>query len=98
MTVLASFVILFAPGDGEVAPFSGSDKVVHLLLFAALAASTRWRFGSALAGLAYVAAYAGISEIIQAVALPGRSGDPVDVLADLVGATIGWFAARILRR
>ena len=95
--VLISLVVLFAPSAGGVAPFPGSDKVVHVLLFAGLAASTRWRFGSAVVGLACVAAYAGLSEVIQAVALPGRSGDPVDVLADLVGAVVGWFAARILR-
>ena len=78
--------------------FPGADKVVHLLLFAALAATTRWRFGSAGVGLAAVAAYAVLSEVVQARVLPERSGDAYDVVADLVGAAAGWLLARRLTR
>ncbi len=97
MVVLVSLVVLFAPSDGGVAPFPGVDKVVHVSLFAALAFTSRWRFGPLPAGLLAVGAYAVVSEIVQGVALPNRSGDPVDVLADLAGVTLGWLLARRLR-
>lgn len=67
---------------------------MHFLLFALLAGTTRWRFGPGLTGLALVAVYAAVSEVVQAVALTTRSGDPLDVLADLVGAAAGWLLAR----
>jgi VanZ family protein len=85
--------VLFWPtGPGEQ-PFPAADKVVHLLLFALLAAATRWRFGPAAWLLAVVAAYAAASELVQGLALEDRSGDPVDVVADLLGAGLGWLAA-----
>jgi VanZ family protein len=49
-----------------------------------------------LAGLGLVAAYAVVSELIQGFALPGRSGDPLDVVADLAGVAAGWLLARRL--
>ena len=70
---------------------------MHLLLFALLAATTRWRFGRAWWLLAVVAVYAVVSEVVQAVALDGRSGDAVDVVADLVGAGLGWLAPAVRR-
>jgi len=40
-----------------------------------------------------------VSELVQALLLPDRSGDPYDVLADLAGAFAGWLlTARLLRR
>jgi VanZ family protein len=63
---------------------------VHLLLFAVLAATTRWRFGSSALVLVLVAAYAGVSEVVQGIALEDRSGDVLDVVADLAGAGLGW--------
>jgi len=98
VAVLASLVVLFAPSAGGMSPFPGSDKVVHLLLFAGLAFTTRWRFGPVAFGLAAVAGYAALSEVVQAFALPGRSGDPYDVLADLAGAGLGCLLARHLPR
>ena len=85
--------MLFWPTGAGSQPFPGADKVVHLLLFALLAASARWRFGGGLPVLALVAVYAVVSEVVQAVALAERSGDPVDVVADLLGAGLGWLAA-----
>ena len=74
--------------------FDGSDKLAHVGIFLLLALTTRWRFGR---GLALVAAYAVASELAQGYLLPDRSGDAWDVLADLVGAGLGWLAARPLR-
>ncbi len=91
--VVLSAYVLFWPNGGGEQPFPAADKVVHLLLFALLAATAHWRFGSALPALALVAIYAVVSEVVQGVALDERSGDPVDVVADLLGAGLGWLAA-----
>jgi VanZ family protein len=89
--------VLFWPTGGGDPPFPGADKVVHLLLFALLAATARWRFGSASWLLAAVAGYAVVSEVVQGAALADRSGDAYDVLADLLGAVLGWLAPAVRR-
>ena len=92
--------VLFWPdpaGGGRGLP--GADKVVHALLFAALAGTARLRFGGLRSALAAVAAYAVVSELVQGLLLSTRSGDPYDVVADLVGVALGWLLApRLLRR
>ena len=89
--MLLSLYVLFAPRSGGDRPFEGSDKVVHLALFALLAATTRWRFGPVAAALAAVGAYAVVSELVQGLLLAERSGDPYDVVADLLGVALGWM-------
>ena len=92
--VVVSLVVLFAPSSGGTgSPFPESDKVVHLLLFAGLAFTTRWRFGGGRTGLVAVAGLAVVSELVQAGLLPSRSGDPLDVVADLAGTALGWALA-----
>ena len=88
------------PGCGAPAPrdlpqahpggLRGIDKVVHVLLFCALAASTRWRWRR---GLWVVSAYAVVSEVLQATLPIHRDGDPFDALADSAGAVLGWLLA-----
>ena len=98
MLVLSLYVLFKPAGDGPTF-FEGSDKLGHLVLFALLAGTTRWRFGPSLLGLAAVAAYAPVSEVVQGALLSSRSGDPYDVVADLLGVALGWLAAtRLLRR
>ena len=97
--LLLSLYVLFTPRTGGEGLFPYADKVVHLVLFALLAATARWRFGPASAALAGVAAYAVLSEVAQATLLSTRSGDAYDVVADLLGAAVGWVAAhRLLTR
>lgn len=84
----------------------GLDKAVHLLLFAA----TVFTAGRVLAparrfpiGWVVVAAlvHALVVELVQHAAIPGRSGDPLDVLFDVVGIALGlglWAGERMLRR
>ena len=91
--VVLSIVVLFAPGGAGEQRFPYDDKVVHCLLFALLAGTARWRCGPAVAALLVVAAYAPVSEVVQALALPRRSGDPTDVVADLAGVALGWWSA-----
>jgi hypothetical protein len=66
-----------------------ADKLVHAAIFAAVASTglraglpARWLLGC-------LAAHAVTSEMVQHWLLPDRSGDARDVLADLVGMTVG---------
>ena len=98
LVALLSVYVLFAPrpaGGGTDLP--GGDKVVHLALFALLALASRWRFGDPPPLLLALAGYALGSEVAQAVLLPTRSGDVLDVVADLAGVAAGWLAAARLR-
>ena len=65
VAVLVSLAVLFAPADDVPMAPPGVDKLVHLLLFAALAASGRWAGVRAgvLAGSLVV--YAAVSEVVQ---------------------------------
>ena len=95
-----SLVLFLTPGD-DVPQGGPDDKVVHLLTFVALAACGRW------AGVPWVvlgiglAAYAAVTEILQAVLPIDRDGDVHDVLADVTGVVLGlflsWVAVRIDR-
>ena len=97
--VVLSLYVLFTPSSPGDGLFENSDKVVHLVLFALLAGTTRWRFGGSVALVLAVVAYAVASELIQGALLSSRSGDPYDVVADLIGVAAGWLvAARLLRR
>ncbi|MDP3714488.1 MAG: VanZ family protein [Mycobacteriales bacterium] len=95
--VLLSLYVLFAPDPGGAPRFTGADKVVHVVLFALLAATARWRCGGRLPVWLAVAAYAVVSELVQGLLLVGRSGDPLDVVADLLGAGLGWWSVRVPR-
>ncbi len=83
-------VVLYAPRAPQVD--SGGlplDKLVHVLVFAV----PTWAL--VLAGLprswavGLMAAQAVLSEVVQHQFLADRSGDPLDVLADLIGVGIG---------
>ncbi|GAA2095747.1 MULTISPECIES: hypothetical protein [Brevibacterium] len=89
---------LYSPSDSGPAPFPHSDKVFHAAAFAAVTATAllagirmRWV-------LALNAAHAIASELIQGFFLDARTGDPLDVLADLVGIGLGVAAVAVLRR
>ena len=99
LLALLSVYVLFSPSPGGPPLFDVADKIVHLALFALLAGTARWAFGARLASLFGLAGYAVVSEVAQALALPHRSGDWHDVVADVVGIGLGtWLAARLLRR
>lgn len=99
LVLLLSAYVLFAPdpvGNGAGPP--GADKVVHAGLFALLAFTAAMRFGALPVVLAAAVAYGSLSEVVQWLALPQRSGDVLDLLADVVGAAGGWvLAGRLLR-
>jgi hypothetical protein len=92
--VLLSLYVLFWPSPGDAGvQVPGADKLVHGGLFLLLAGTARLRFGRAPVVLGAVLAYAAASEVVQAVLLVRRSGDLWDLLADAVGALVGWWVA-----
>ncbi len=99
VAVLVSLAVLFAPADDVPASPPGVDKVVHLLLFAALAVTGRW--AGARAGVLGVllVVYAAVSEVVQGASALERSASVADWVADTVGVLAGlaawaWAAQR----
>lgn len=108
---MAQQVGLYGPG-GPVQPgwFPAADKVQHALgfalpmflllttldLFAARAGRTARPLWAAVVAAGF-AANAVVSELYQARPGSGRSGDPYDAAADLVGIAGGWLAYRLVR-
>ena len=96
--MVVQLVVLYlpqAPGGPQIA---GLDKVVHLSVFAvpavaALLAGVRARWA-----LGILAVHAPVSELVQHFALPQRSGDVLDVMADLSGVALGALAYMVLSR
>jgi VanZ family protein len=90
--VLLSAYVLFWPdpaGAGAGPP--GADKLVHAALFALLVTTARLRFGDRRRVLAAVLVYAAVSEVVQAALLARRSGDLLDLAADVTGALLAWW-------
>jgi VanZ family protein len=100
---LVIFALSSVPGRKlpAVHIFANSDKVAHLFIYAVLgllcfAASRRtWNtrtawlvLAASLLGLAY-----GITDELHQLYVPGRSADPLDVVADGIGALLGSLAA-----
>lgn len=83
-------VVLYAPRAPQVD--SGGlpiDKLVHLVVFAlptaalvAVGVPRPWAIG-------LMAAHAPASELVQHALLPSRSGEVLDMVADLTGVAIG---------
>jgi VanZ like protein len=95
---LASLVILFTPESGVPTAPPGTDKVVHVVLFAVLAATGRiagLRTSRLLPGLV---GYAVVSEILQGLLPIGRSCEVIDGLVDVAGAVAGCAIVAATRR
>ncbi len=98
VTVLVSLAVLFAPGSDVPSAPPGVDKVVHLLLFLALALAGRWAGIRPVPLAVLLVAYGGVSEVVQAVSDLQRSGSVVDWLADAVGVAAGLRAWTAVER
>ena len=103
-------LFLFLPGDsidgldgGLPWPFPvPADKAGHGVLFWIethfLYRALRWRAGALPVAVAMSLVYAGLSEVVQ-LAIPMRSADALDVVADACGiAAYAAFASWIFRR
>lgn len=95
LAVLAQLVVLYAPGTAaESLAVPHADKIVHVAVFAAVVVAGS-RVGLPLWLLVAVSVVqAVVSEVVQDALVPARSGDPVDVVADLAGVTLGILASR----
>lgn len=89
VAVLGHLAVLYAPTAPSAPGLPGIDKVVHVAAFGAVVWAGRTaglrRWPVVLAALLH----APLSEGVQHWVLPGRSGDPLDVVADLVGVAVG---------
>ncbi|MGR6965531.1 VanZ family protein [Geodermatophilus sp. URMC 61] len=99
VVVLVSLAVLFAPADDVPSSPPGVDKLVHLLLFAALAGSGRWAGARAGVLAVLLVVYAAVSEVVQGLSALERSASVVDWVADVVGVLAGllawaWFGRR----
>ena len=99
--LLAQFWVLYlyVPSGSDTVSLPHADKVVHAVVFAApallgvLAGLRAWIVGAVLA------VHAPLSEVVQHLWIPGRAGDPWDVVADVVGVLLGLaLGALMLRR
>lgn len=95
--LVASGVVLFTPSSGVPSAPPGTDKVVHVVLFAALALTGRAAGARTAPLVAALAAYAGVSELLQALPALGRSATALDLAADLAGIALGIAAWQGLR-
>jgi hypothetical protein len=95
LAVLAQLVVLYAPGTAaESLALPYADKSVHVAVFAAVVVAGR-RVGLPLWPLVAVSVVQAVmSEVVQDALVPARSGDPVDIVADLAGITLGVLASR----
>lgn len=96
VAVVLQLVVLYLPQDPGPLPFPQADKLVHLSVFALPALfgllaglPGRWVVGA-------LVSHAVLSEVVQGALLAGRSGDPVDAVADVVGVGLGVLAALVL--
>ena len=103
---------LYRPDSPPATPWLPySDKFEHaigfglplllvLVTLAVRAQSRGRRLGSAavVVTAAVFGAHAVISEVVQSVSYPSRTGDPLDVLADAVGLLLGVVAFQLFDR
>ena len=92
VAVAVQLAVLYWPrAGGGGLPYV--DKLVHVAIFAAVA------WAGCRAGVPHrvlvplLVAHAVVSEVVQDRLLAGRSGDPADVAADLVGTGLGLLLA-----
>jgi VanZ family protein len=96
--VLISLVMLFSPASDVPGGVALNDKLVHFLLFAALAATGRMAGLRVLPLAVGLTAYAGASEVLQDVLPIGRQGDVRDAAADVLGALSGLAGVALASR
>ena len=96
--MVMQLIAVYLSGGPPGPAINGLDKVVHVFIFAAPAFAAlmagiriRWAVG-------ILAVHAPVSELIQHFGLPHRSGDVLDVMADLGGVVLGGCAYMVWTR
>jgi VanZ family protein len=98
VVVLVSLAVLFAPASDVPTAPAGVDKVVHAVLFLALAFTGRWAGVREAVLVAVLVGYAAVSELVQGLTPLARSATVADWLADVVGVLIGLLVWRLVVR
>ena len=99
LVVVAHLLALYWPRIDVQGPVSWTDKVVHVLLFAApVLAAVAARVPRMAWVVVAVAVHAPLSEWLQHAVLPHRSGDVGDAVADLGGVVLGVTLGVVGRR
>lgn len=97
-TVIIALVIAgltLTPITGPEIVGTNSDKLYHLIAFAALTFPSALLLPRLSAGVLILAIlFGGAIEVIQPSL--GRSGTPGDLIADILGALLGFFVGRAL--
>ena len=94
--VVVQLLVLYWPVVTVEGPVSWTDKVVHLVVFAVPTYAVGRALGCVRTAVLVFAVHAPVSELVQHFLLPGRSGDPLDAVVDLVGVALG-AAALVVR-
>ncbi|MDO5722051.1 MAG: VanZ family protein [Actinomycetaceae bacterium] len=91
-SVSATLDALLRPLPGPSSPSEpGFDKIVHLSSFALVCAALLAARLPAVWAVGLNVLHAGVSELVQWLWIPGRSGDWRDFLADCFGVLIAWL-------
>jgi hypothetical protein len=96
LTVGVQLEGLYAPQAPGPALFDGADKVAHAVLFGTPLLVCLFAGLAPRVALVALLVHAPVSELIQHIALPGRSGDPWDVVADVTGILLAWTVGSAL--
>ncbi len=89
LVALVHLVVLYAPSSPSGGGVPHLDKAVHVAVFAAVAVCARWCGLPRSPVVVALLAHAVLSEVVQGVLLSGRSADPLDAVADVVGVVLG---------
>jgi hypothetical protein len=98
IALVLQLVVLYWPTAPAGPPVTGLDKLIHIAVFAAPALAALMAGLSAPWVLGILAVQAPVSELVQHFALPHRSGDPLDMMADLAGLALGSLAYLVWNR
>ncbi len=94
LAVAGQLLVIYAPQAPATPSGLPIDKLVHAGVFALVL----WTGAAAGVPLRWLAlpliAHAPVSELVQGAALPDRTGDPWDAVADLVGTCVAILAWR----
>ena len=98
LAVQVYVLYLYVPSASGAVTIPHADKAVHAAIFAVpalvgvLSGLRPWLVGLVLL------VHAPVSEVVQQVWIPGRSGEPWDVVADWAGVALAVAVAVALRR
>jgi hypothetical protein len=92
LSLVVHLVALYWPVVTVAGPVTWTDKAVHVLLFAVPTYFVGRVVARPLWAVIAFAVHSVVSELSQHLLLPGRSGDPWDVVADIAGVTLGALA------